>query len=82
MNIGFWKVPFQLNYLIESWFGRILKKRTSEIIRSAIAIVIQVSLEVIYFWEYPSITKMSEPFEALIELLSVVIFDVELKAEI
>ena len=39
------------------------KGRTSEIIRSAIAIVRWVSLEVINFWELSSIPKISEPFE-------------------
>ena len=42
LNIGFW------------W---ILKERPSEIIRSAVAIVRQVSLEVFHFWEFPSIQK-------------------------
>ena len=46
------------------------------------AIVRQVSLEVINFWELPSIPKTSEPFGKLLELISVVIFDAELKPEI
>ena len=46
------------------------------------AMVRQFSLEVIDFWEYPSIPKISDPFETFIELLSVVIFDAELKAYI
>ena len=45
LNIGFWER---------------LKGRPSEIITSAIAIVIQVSLEVINFWEFPSIPETSE----------------------
>ena len=41
-----------------------------------------VSLEVIDFWEFPSIPKISEPFEKNIELILDVIFDAELKPEI
>ena len=62
MDIGFW--------------GR-LKGRPAEIIRSAIEIVRRVSLEAINFWELPSIPKISEPFEKLLELLSDNIFDAE-----
>ena len=42
----------------------------------------RVSLEVIDFLELPSIPKTSEPFEKLLEILSVVIFDAELMPEI
>ena len=56
-------------------FWVILKGRPSEILRSGIAIVRQVSLEVINFCELPSIPKTSEAFEKLIELLSDDIFD-------
>ena len=42
----------------------------------------RVSLEAINFLEYPSIQKTSKPFEKLLDLLSVVIFDAELKNEI
>ena len=67
LNLGFWER---------------LKGRPSEIIRSAIAIVRRVSLEVINFWELPSIPKTSEPFEKLLELLSCFIFDAEMEPEI
>ena len=67
MNIGFWAR---------------LKGRSFEIIRSDIAIVRQLSLEVISFLELPSIPKTSQPFEKLLELLSVVIFDAEVNSEI
>ena len=33
-------------------------------------------------WEFPSIPKISEPFETILELISVFIFDAELKIEI
>ena len=56
--------------------------RPSEIIIYAMAIVRRVSLEVIIFWELPSIPKTSEPFDKLLELLSDVIFDAEVKPEI
>ena len=65
LNLGFWEI---------------LKGRPSEIIRSAIAIVRQVSLEIINFWELPP--KTSEPFEKLLELLSYDIFDAEEKPDI
>ena len=39
-------------------------------------------MEVINFWELPSIPKISEPFEKLLELLSDDIFDTEEKPEI
>ena len=67
LNLGFWEI---------------LKGRPSEIIRSAIAILRQLSLEVINFWELPSIPKTSEPFEKLLELLSDDIFDAEEKPDI
>ena len=51
-------------------------------IRSVIAIVRRVSFEVINFWEFPSIPKISEPFEKLLDLLSDDIFDAEDKPEI
>ena len=38
--------------------------------------------EVINFWELLSIPKTSEPFEKLLELLSDVIFDAEVKPDI
>ena len=63
-------------------FWERLKGRPSEIIRSAIAIIRQILLEVINFWESPSIPKISEPFEKLLELLSYGIFDAEEKPEI
>ena len=59
-----------------------LKESTSEIIRSAMEIVRLVSLKVLNFWELPSILKTSEPLGKLLELLSVVIFDAEVKHEI
>ena len=65
-NIGFWER---------------LKGRPSEIIRSAIAKVRRALLELINFWDFPSIPKTSEPFEKLMELLSLVIFDAEVKHE-
>ena len=67
MNLGFWER---------------LKGRPSEIIRSAIAIVRQLSLEVINFWEFPSIPKIIEPFEKLLQVLSDDIFDAEEKSDI
>ena len=67
LNIGFWAR---------------LKGRPSEIIRSDIAIVRQVSLEVINFWELPSIPKTSEPFEKLLELISDDVFEAEEKPDI
>ena len=51
-------------------------------IRSAISIVRRLSLEVIYFLALPSIPKISEPFEKLLEVLSDDIFDAEEKPEI
>ena len=57
----------------------ILKVSPSEIIRSDIAIVRQLSLEVLNFWEFISITKTCEPFKKLLELLSDDIFDTEEK---
>ena len=54
----------------------------SEKIRSAMAVVRQVLLEVINFWSLPSIPKTSKPFEKLFELLLVIIFDAEVKSEI
>ena len=62
LNLGFWDI---------------LKGRPSEIIRSAIEILIRVSLEVIIFLELPSIPKTSETFEKIIELLSDDILDTE-----
>ena len=50
-NIGFWER---------------LKGRPSEIIRSVFTTVRRVSLEVINFWEFPSIPKTSEPFEKIL----------------
>ena len=67
LNIGFWDR---------------LKERPSKVIISDVAIVRRVSLEVINFWEFLSIPKTIEPFEKLLDLLSVVIFDAELKPEI
>ena len=70
---------------VPSWkfgFWARLKGRPSEIIRYAIAIFRQVSLEVINFWEFPSIPKISEPFEKLLQLLSDDIFDAEENPEI
>ena len=64
LNLGFWER---------------LKEWLSEIIRPAMEIVRRVSLEVINFWELPSISKTGEPSEKLLELLTVVIFDAELK---
>ena len=43
------------------------------------AIIRRVLLEVISFWELSSIPKTSETFEKLLELLSVVLFDEEVK---
>ena len=68
-------------FLNHSFWSRI-KGRPSEIIKSVISIVRRVSLEVINFLELPSIPKISEPFEKLLELLSDVIFDAEEKPEI
>ena len=65
---------------VSFWAG--LKGRPSEIIRSAMAIVKRALLEVIIFLELPSIAKTSEPFENFHELLSVVMFDAEVKPEI
>ena len=59
LNLGFWKR---------------LKGRPSEIMRSAIAIVGQVSLEVIIFWELPSIPKTSEPFENSLSYCQMIYF--------
>ena len=67
LNLGFWAR---------------LRGRNSDIIRSAIAIVIRVSLEAINFWEFPSIPKISEPFEKLLEVISDDKFDAEEKPEI
>ena len=67
LNLGFWAR---------------LKGRHSEIMRSYIAIVIQVSLKVNNFCELQFIPKTSEPFGKLLELISVVIFDAELNPEI
>ena len=58
------------------------KEKPSEIIRPAMEIVRRFSSEVINFWELPSIPKTNEPFEKLLELLSVIIFDAEVKPEI
>ena len=63
-------------------FGERLKGRPSDIIRYAVAILRQASLEVINFWELPSIPKISEPFEKLLELISDDIFDAEEKPEV
>ena len=46
-NICLGKFPKQIQYLLESWFWEMLKGRPSEILIPGIAIVIQVSLEVI-----------------------------------
>ena len=54
----------------------------SKIIIYDMEIVRQLSLEVINFWEMPSIPKTSEPFEKLLDLISVVRFDAEVKPEI
>ena len=59
-----------------------LKGRPSEIIRSAIEIVIQVSLEVFSFSQLPSIAKISETLEILLEVLSDDKFDAEETPEI
>ena len=67
MNFGFWEI---------------LKGRPSEIIRFAIATLRWVSLEVFNFGELPSIPKISETFEKLLELLSDDIFDAEEKPDI
>ena len=64
LNLGFWKI---------------LKERPLEIIGSDISTVGWISLEVIYFWSLPSIQRISEPFELLIVLLSVVKFNAVLK---
>ena len=45
------------------------------------AIVRRLSLKVIDFWKLPSITKISEPFEKLLEVLSDDIFDAEEKPD-
>ena len=45
-------------------------------------IVRRVSLEEIYFSEFSSIPKISEQFVTLIELLSVLVFDTDLKSNI
>ena len=66
LNIGFWEI---------------LKGRPSEIIISSIAIVRRLSLEVISFWEFPSIPKIGETFERLLELLLDDIVDAEEKTE-
>ena len=68
-----------------SWifvFWERLKGSPSEIIRSAMEIVRRVSLEVINFWELTSLPKTSEPVENFLELVSVVLFDAEVKTEI
>ena len=52
------------------------------IIISAFEIVKRVSLEVIIFWEFLSIPKISVPFETLLEVLSNYKFDAEEKPEI
>ena len=62
-------------------FWERLKGRPSEIIISAIAIVRRLSLEVINFWELPSIPKISVPFETLLEVISNDKFDAEEKPE-
>ena len=67
LNLGYWEI---------------LKERSSEIIISAMEIVIWVSLELIYFWEFPSIPKLIEPYETFLELISGFIFDAELRVEI
>ena len=64
LNLGFWDR---------------LNGRPYNIIRYAIAILRRLSLEVINFWELPSIPKISEPFEKNLELLSDDIFDAEEK---
>ena len=66
------------NFLNLDFWER-LKGKPSEIIRSTIAIVRRVLLEVINFWELSSLQKISEPFEKLLELLSDDIFDAEEK---
>ena len=78
-----WKHSFEdFSTLLSIGFWERLKGRTSKIIIPAMAILIQVSLDVINFWGLPSIPKTSGPFEKLLELLSVVIFDSEVKPEI
>ena len=67
LNLGFWER---------------LNRRPSEIIRSAIAIVRRVSLDVTNSWEFPSKPKTSDPFEKLLKLLSDYIFDAEDNPEI
>ena len=64
------------------FFWERLKGKPFEIIRSDMAIVRRVSLEVIIFWEFLSISKTSEQFEKLPGLPSVVMFDTELKPDI
>ena len=61
------------------YFWKRLKGRPSEIIRYAIVIVRRLVLGVIIFWELPPIPKTNQPFEKLLELLSYVIFDAEVK---
>ena len=60
----------------------ISKDSTYEILIPDMKIVRRVSLEVIDFWEIPSIPKIREPFDTFIELISVFIFDAEIKVEI
>ena len=52
--------------LLNPVFWAILKGKPSEIIISDIEIVRRVWLEVINFWELPSIPKTSEPFENIL----------------
>ena len=73
---------FSISSIFLNLFWARLKERPSEIITSAMAKVRRVSLEAITFLEFPSIPKTSRPFEKLLDLLSVVIFDAELKTEI
>ena len=61
------------------WVWGILKEISYEPIRSALEKVRQVSLEVINLWELPYIPKRSELFETLLELLSVFMFDADMK---
>ena len=60
----------------------ILKELSYKLIITAMTIVRRVLLKVIDFWEFPSIPKISEPFEIFIDLLPVFIFDAELKDNI
>ena len=64
-------IQASIYYLLESWFLWKIKGNT--------AIVRQALLEVIDFWALSPITKISGKFGLLLALLSVVIFDVDMK---